>query len=215
MNISKTIDHTILKSEATREQVQKVCDEAREYSFASVCINPCWVSYASKLMHGTDVKICTVVGFPLGATNTETKAFEAKCAIDAGADEIDMVINIGWLKSGNIDDVGKDIAAVRASVPSPAKLKVIIEASALTREEIKLVSRVCVENQADYVKTSTGMHSTGGAKIEDVKLIRQTIGNGAKIKAAGGIKTKLELKAFLDAGADRIGCSSGVQIMEE
>ncbi|MBI3699115.1 MAG: deoxyribose-phosphate aldolase [Afipia sp.] len=215
MNIAKTIDHTLLKAEATDEQIRALCAEAKRYEFASACVNSCWVPLVSSLLQGSSVKTCSVVGFPLGACNTDAKVRETERAIADGAQEIDMVINIGWLKSNELSKVIDDIARVRAAATRPNILKVIIESAILTDKEIQTISEICVEQGADFVKTSTGMHTAGGAKVEHVKLVRRTIGTKALIKASGGIRTYADLAKLLESGASRIGCSAGVQIMRE
>ncbi|WP_029186688.1 deoxyribose-phosphate aldolase [Streptococcus suis] len=211
MKLNKYIDHTVLKPETTKEQVAKVLEEAKEYDFASVCINPTWVSFAAEGLKGTDVKVCTVIGFPLGANTPAVKAFETKDAIANGADEIDMVINIGALKTGNYDLVLEDIKAVVAA--SGDKLvKVIIEACLLTDDEKVKACQLSQEAGADYVKTSTGF-STGGATVADVALMRKTVGPDMGVKASGGARSYEDAIAFIEAGASRIGASSGVAIM--
>ena len=212
MKLNKYIDHTLLKQDAIEEQIDRLLSEAREYDFASVCVNPCWVAHAKSGLENTDVKVCTVVGFPLGATTSAVKAFETKEAIQNGADEIDMVINVGALKSGNADLVESDIRAVVES--SGDKLvKVIIEACLLTDEEKVLACQLAQKAGADFVKTSTGF-STGGATLPDVKLMRQTVGPDMGVKAAGGARSYADAVAFVEAGATRIGTSSGVAILK-
>lgn len=213
MEIAKYIDHTLLKPEATKDQVEKLCAEAKQYNFASVCVNPTWVKLASELLEGTDVKVCTVIGFPLGANTPETKAFESVNAVTNGATEVDMVINIGALKSGNIELVQKDIEAVVNAVKGKALVKVIIETSLLTDEEKRTACELSVKAGADYVKTSTGF-STGGATVEDIKLMRETVGPDIGVKASGGVRTSEDAKAMIEAGATRIGASSGIAIVE-
>ncbi|KYC71262.1 deoxyribose-phosphate aldolase [Heyndrickxia coagulans] len=212
-NLAAYIDHTLLKPEATEKDILKLTAEAAQYHFASVCINPYWVKLAARELAGTGVKVCTVIGFPLGATTAETKAFETKKAIGDGADEIDMVINIGALKSGNTEAVEADIRAVVEAAQGKL-VKVIIETCLLTNEEKELACRLSVKAGAHFVKTSTGF-STGGATVEDVKLMRQTVGDKAGVKASGGIHTKAEAEAMIEAGATRIGSSSGVKIVSE
>jgi deoxyribose-phosphate aldolase len=212
-NIAKMIDHTLLKADSTKDQVTKICEEAKEYKFASVCVNPGWVKYSAELLQGTDVKVCTVIGFPLGATTSETKAFETKDAIEKGATEVDMVINIGALKDGNDDLVKQDIEAVTNAAKGKALTKVIIETSLLTDEEKERACRLAVEAGTDYVKTSTGF-STGGATIEDIKLMRKTVGPDIGVKASGGVRSVEDAKNMIEAGATRIGASSGVQIVQ-
>ncbi|MBS0736078.1 deoxyribose-phosphate aldolase [Streptococcus suis] len=211
MKLNKYIDHTILKPETTQEQVEKILAEAKEYDFASVCVNPTWVALAAKSLKDSDVKVCTVIGFPLGANTPAVKAFETKDAISNGADEIDMVINIGALKTGNYDLVLEDIKAVVAA--SGDKLvKVIIEACLLTDDEKVKACQLSQEAGADYVKTSTGF-STGGATVADVALMRKTVGPDMGVKASGGARSYEDAIAFIEAGASRIGASSGVAIM--
>ncbi|WP_082174424.1 deoxyribose-phosphate aldolase [Bacillus sp. FJAT-27231] len=212
-DIAKTIDHTLLKAETTKEEIKKICEEARAYEFASVCVNPFWVAYASEQLEGTKVKVCTVIGFPLGATTTAVKAFETKDAIENGATEVDMVINIGALKAGDDETVLKDIQAVTASARGKALTKVIIETSLLTDEEKERACRLSVEAGADYVKTSTGF-STGGATEEDVRLMRKTVGPDIGVKASGGVRSQEDALSMIKAGATRIGASSGVQIVQ-
>lgn len=202
-NLAAYIDHTLLKPEATEKDILKLTAEAAQYHFASVCIHPYWVKLAARELAGTGVKVCTVIGFPLGATTAETKAFETKKAIGDGADEIDMVINIGALKSGNTEAVEADIRAVVEAAQGKL-VKVIIETCLLTNEEKELACRLSVKAGAHFVKTSTGF-STGGATVEDVKLMRQTVGDKAGVKASGGIHTKAEAEAMIEAGATRIG----------
>ncbi|HEL1596428.1 TPA: deoxyribose-phosphate aldolase [Streptococcus suis] len=211
MKLNKYIDHTILKPETTQEQVEKILAEAKEYDFASVCVNPTWVALAAESLKDSDVKVCTVIGFPLGANTPAVKAFETKDAISNGADEIDMVINIGALKTGNYDLVLEDIKAVVAA--SGDKLvKVIIEACLLTDDEKVKACQLSQEAGADYVKTSTGF-STGGATVADVALMRKTVGLDMGVKASGGARSYEDAIAFIEAGASRIGASSGVAIM--
>ncbi|KZR60521.1 2-deoxyribose-5-phosphate aldolase [Bacillus badius] len=212
-DVAKIIDHTLLKPETTKDQVKKLCEEARAYEFASVCINPVWVAYASEQLQGTKVKVCTVIGFPLGATTSTVKAFETKEAIENGATEVDMVINIGALKAGDDETVLKDIQAVTASARGKALTKVIIETSLLTDEEKERACRLAVEAGADYVKTSTGF-STGGATEEDIRFMRNTVGPDIGVKASGGVRSQEDALNMIKAGATRIGASSGVQIVQ-
>ena len=206
------IDHTILKPDATRVMVQKVIDEAKQYHFASVCVNPTWVNYCKKQLADSDVKVCTVVGFPLGANTTKVKAFETRDAIENGADEIDMVINIGALKDQNFNLVLEDIEEVVMAANGKC-VKVIIETCLLTEQEIIIACKLAEEARATVVKTSTGF-STAGAKASDVALMKRTVGNAMEVKAAGGIKTKEDLEAMVKAGASRIGTSAGVKLVE-
>lgn len=213
-NLAKYIDHTALKADTTKADILKLTDEAKKFGFASVCVNPCWVTLAAGQLKGSDVKVCTVIGFPLGAGTPETKAFETRDAIEKGAEEVDMVINVGALKGGDTDALEKDIRAVVQAAEGRALVKVIIEACLLTDEEKVLACRLTVHAGADYVKTSTGF-STGGATPEDVALMRETVGEGIGVKAAGGIHSKTEAEAMIAAGATRIGASSGVKIVSE
>ncbi len=212
-NIAKMIDHTLLKPETTKSQIQSLCEEAREYSFASVCVNPTWVKYAADLLQGSDVKVCTVIGFPLGATTPETKAFETKNAIENGAEEVDMVINIGALKSGDLELVEQDILAVTNAAKGKALTKVIIETCLLTEEEKIRACELAVKAGTDYVKTSTGF-STGGATVEDIALMRKTVGPNIGVKASGGVRSPEDAQQMIEAGATRIGASSGVKIVQ-
>lgn len=213
--IASLIDHTLLKPEATQAQITRLCEEAREYGFAAVCINPTYVRLAAKLLTGSSVAVCTVVGFPLGATLPEVKAYEAQQAIHYGATEIDMVMNIGALKSQDYELVEQDLAAVtRVCHDNGAICKVIIEAALLTEEEKVTACRLAQKVGADYVKTSTGF-GPGGATVEDVTLMRRVVGPNMGIKAAGGIRTLETARALVEAGATRIGTSSGVKIVQE
>lgn len=211
MSLAGMIDHTILKANATREQVERLCDEASEHGFASVCVNSCWVALAAERLADTPVKVCTVIGFPLGAMSTAGKVAEATCAVADGADELDMVINVGWLLAGDADAVRDDIAAVVTAARGRC-VKVILETCLLTPEKIAEACELSVEAGATFVKTSTGF-STGGATVEDVALMRKTVGDRCKVKASGGIHNAAEAQAMVDAGADRIGTSSGIAIV--
>lgn len=213
MELNKYIDHTLLKPEATKEQITKLCQEARQYDFASVCVNTCYVPLAKQLLAGSDVKVCCVVGFPLGAMDTVSKASEAKTAVENGAQEVDMVINIGALKDKDYDYVTKDIAAV-VEASKPAIVKVIIEACLLTDEEKVEACKCSMNAKAEFVKTSTGF-STHGATPEDVALMKKTVGNVCKVKAAGGVRSYDDAMKMIEAGADRLGCSAGIKVMEE
>ena len=212
MELNRMIDHTLLKANATRAQIEKLCDEALQYNFASVCVNTCWVPLAHEKLAGSEVNTCCVVGFPLGAMLTEAKAAETRLAVEAGADEVDMVINVGWLLDGDYDAVRDDIAAVVKAADGKC-VKVIIEACLLTDEQKVKACELSVEAGATFIKTSTGF-STGGATVADVALMRKTVGDACKVKAAGGIHTADEAKAMVEAGADRLGCSAGIAIME-
>lgn len=209
---NKYIDHTLLKAEATKEQVEQLAAEAKEHDFAAVCVNPHWVPLCSERLQGTDVKVCTVIGFPLGASTTAVKVFETQDAIKNGAHEVDMVINIGELKSGNMEFVQQDIEAVVNAAKGKAITKVIIETSLLTKEEIKMVSAVVADAGAEFIKTSTGF-STGGAMAEDVKLMAENTGPAVEVKASGGVRTTEDFDAMVAAGATRIGTSNGIALI--
>ncbi|MYL63019.1 deoxyribose-phosphate aldolase [Bacillus hwajinpoensis] len=211
--LAKMIDHTALKPDTSREQIEKLCDEARDFNFASVCVNPTWVALAAEKLEGAEAKVCTVIGFPLGAVTTETKSFETKDAIQKGATEVDMVINIGALKDGNNELVEQDIKAVVEAAKGKALVKVIIETCLLTDEEKTRACELSVKAGADYVKTSTGF-STGGATVEDIKLMRKTVGPNIGVKASGGVRDLEGSQAMIDAGATRIGASAGVKIVQ-
>ncbi|RBS13949.1 deoxyribose-phosphate aldolase [Enterococcus faecalis] len=212
MELNRMIDHTILKPEATEAAVQKIIDEAKEYNFFSVCINPCWVAFASEQLADTDVAVCTVIGFPLGANTPEVKAYEAADAIKNGANEVDMVINIGALKSQQYGHVRQDIQGVVDAAKGKALVKVIIETALLTDEEKVKACELAKEAGADFVKTSTGF-STGGAKVADIRLMRETVGPDMGVKASGGVHNAEEALAMIEAGATRIGASTGVAIV--
>ncbi len=210
MKINKYIDHTILKPQATKADIYKLCAEAKQYDFASVCVNACWVEYAKELLAGTDINVACVVGFPLGATTTATKVFESVEAVKNGATEIDMVLNIGKMKDGDYDFVSGDILEVVKQ--SGAVVKVILETCLLTKEEIAMATRLAVQAGAHFVKTSTGF-STGGATVEDVEIMKANCGN-ARIKASGGIRDYATAMAMINAGATRLGTSSSIAIVE-
>lgn len=215
MKLNKYIDHTLLKADATQESINELCRQAKEYDFMSVCINSSNIELAKEELKGTDVKICTVIGFPLGATTTESKVFETTDAIEKGADEVDMVLNIGALKSKNFDIVLRDISEVAKAAHNKGKiLKVILETCLLEKDEIIKACQLSKEAGADFVKTSTGF-STGGAKEEDVALMRKTVGDLMGVKASGGIRTLEKARLMIENGATRLGVSAGVQIMEE
>ena len=211
LNITSIIDHTLLKPEATKEMIEKLCSEAKEYNFFSVCVNPYYVKTAKEELEGSNVKIATVIGFPLGSTPKEVKAFEASEAIKNGADELDMVINIGALKDGDYTTVEEDIKAVVNEVTDKALVKVIIETCLLDDEEKKKACEIARAAGADFVKTSTGF-STGGATVEDVKLMREVVGEDLGVKASGGIRDYETAKKMVEAGASRIGASSSIEI---
>ena len=212
MKLNKYIDHTLLKADASQEQIETLIEEAKKYDFASVCVNPTWVNFAAQALKATDVKVCTVIGFPLGANTPELKAFETSDAIQNGANEVDMVINIGALKSRNFDLVERDIRAV-VEAAKGTLVKVIIETCLLTDDEKVKACQIAQKAGADFVKTSTGF-STGGATVEDVALMRKTVGPDMGVKASGGARSYEDALAFIKAGATRIGASSGVATME-
>ena len=212
MNLNKYIDHTVLKADTPKAKVQQIINEAIQYDFMSVCINPTWVSFAAKKLAATDVKVCTVIGFPLGANTSTVKAFEAAEAIKNGADEVDMVINIGAAKDGDWDLVESDIQAV-VDASKDVTTKVIIETSLLTDEEKVKACQAAVRAGADFVKTSTGF-STAGATVADIALMRQTVGPDVGVKASGGVRSIADAQAMIEAGATRLGTSNGVDIMK-
>lgn len=211
MNINKYIDHTVLKALATFEDIEKLCEEAKEYEFYSVCVNGSYVSYAKENLKDSDVKIAAVVGFPLGAMSKDAKVFEAKKAIEDGANEIDMVINIGYMKSGKYEEVYEEIKAIKDAIGENV-LKVIIETCYLTDEEKKIVSKLSVKAKADFVKTSTGF-GTNGATYEDVEIMKKAVAGKAKIKASGGVRDRETAQKYIDMGVERLGTSSGIKIM--
>lgn len=213
MKMNKYFDHTLLAANATRSEVEQLCKEAKEYDFMSVCVNPYFVPLAKKELAGSDVKVCTVIGFPLGQMSTKAKVFEANDAVKMGADEVDMVINVSALKDQDYDYVRNEIHEIKEACEGKL-LKVILECCYLSKEEIKKASELAKEAGADFVKTSTGF-GKGGAKAEDVKIMRETVGSDMGVKAAGGIHTLADFKAMVEAGANRIGCSHSIQIMEE
>ena len=219
LELAKMIDHTILKADATQSDIEKLCEEAKKYNFASVCVNPYWVPLASDLLKNSTVKVCTVIGFPLGATSSESKASETEIAILQGADEVDMVINVGAMKNNKTDIVENDILSVVNSARKTGKtqnkniiVKVILETCYLTKDEIKNAC-ICAKNAgADFVKTSTGF-GTGGATTEDVALMKQTVGETMQVKASGGIRDYETAIKMIEAGATRLGTSSGISIV--
>lgn len=213
-NISTMIDHTLLKAEATKEQVANLCEEAKKYNFATVCINPSYIELSKELLKDSNVKIATVIGFPLGANTKEVKAFETSDAINKGAEEVDMVINIGALKNKDYNTVKEDIEAVVNAAAGKALVKVIIETALLTKEEKIKACELSLEAGADFVKTSTGF-STDGANIEDIKLMKSVVGDKLGIKASGGIRDFSKAKEMIEAGATRLGTSSGIEILKE
>ena len=213
MELAKCIDHTLLKTDARRADLERLVEEAKAYHFASVCVSPIWVSFAAHALQGSGVKTCTVIGFPQGATPSEGKAFETKRAIADGAEEVDMVIAVGKLKDGDDAYVKADIEAVVAAAKGKAVTKVIIETCLLTDEEKRRACLLAKEAGADFVKTSTGF-STGGATAADVKLMRESVGEDIGVKASGGVRSRAEAEAMIAAGATRLGTSSGVKIVE-
>lgn len=213
MNINKLIDHTALKPNTTKESILKLIAEAKTYDFASVCVNPCWIALAHQELKNTDVKVCTVIGFPLGANTTEVKVFETKDAIEKGAQEIDMVINIAMLKDKEYDYVENEIHQIVEAAKDKAIVKVIIEACLLTDEEKIKACELSQKAGADFVKTSTGF-STGGATVHDIALMRKTVGAEMGVKASGGVHTHEEALAMVEAGANRIGASAGVKLLK-
>ncbi len=211
-DLAKYIDHTILKAAATLDEVEKLCKEAAEYKFASVCINPYYVPFAKNFLKGTGVKVCTVIGFPLGATTKESKAAEAIKAVADGADEVDMVLNVGAMKSKNYKYVEDDIRMVVESLPKGICVKVILETCYLTKDEIRLASEISMKAGANFVKTSTGF-GTGGATVEDVKIMKSVVGRKLEVKASGAVRDFETAKAMIEAGATRLGTSSGITIV--
>lgn len=214
MNLNKYIDHTLLKPEATETDIQNLCQEAIEYDFMSVCVQPFWVKKVAAFLNDSDVKVCTVIGFPHGANTAEVKTFEAKQAVQNGAEEVDMVINIGAMKERAYDVVQHEISSIVEAIKGKAILKVIIETSLLTDEEKKAACEIAKEAGADFVKTSTGF-STGGATLEDIRLMRETVGSDMGVKASGGVRSYEDAKNFIEAGATRLGASSGKAIVDE
>ncbi|NJP38373.1 deoxyribose-phosphate aldolase [Alkalicoccus luteus] len=212
-SVASMIDHTLLKPETVEDQIVTLCQEADEYKFASVCVQPVWVEKAAELLKNAEAKVCTVVGFPLGANTPEVKAFETTNAIENGADEIDMVLNIGALKQGNLELVERDMRAVQEAAEGKALTKVILETCLLTDEEKTAACKIAVKVGLDFVKTSTGF-STGSATVADVALMRRTVGESAGVKASGGVRSLEDAKAMIEAGATRIGASAGVAIVK-
>lgn len=211
--VNQYIDHTLLKAGATRKDIEKLCTEAKEYNFYSVCVNSCWVPLAADLLEGTKVHVCSVIGFPLGAMSTEGKIAEAKTAVEQGAHEIDMVINIGWLKNQEYDLVENEIAEIKKAIGTKV-LKVIIETCYLTEAEKIRACKLSVAAHADFVKTSTGF-GTGGATFEDVKLMLETVDGKAKVKASGGVRDATTAKRYIEMGVMRLGTSNGISIIKE
>ena len=214
MQLNRYIDHTMLKANATRADIEKLCQEAKQHEFASVCVNTCFVPLAAELLRGSGVKVCCVVGFPLGAMSTPAKAFEAQWAVEHGAQEVDMVLNVGAMISGEEEIVLRDIEAVVQAAHPKAIVKVILENCLLNDEQKIRACKLCVQAGAEFVKTSTGF-SNGGATVEDVALMKRAVDGRAKVKAAGGIRTRQQALAMIEAGADRIGASAGIAICTE
>ncbi|NLZ15786.1 MAG: deoxyribose-phosphate aldolase [Erysipelotrichaceae bacterium] len=212
MKYNKLIDHTILKQDATPDQIVKLCEEAKQFDFMSVCVNPAYVPLAARLLKDSDVRVCTVIGFPLGMNLTKTKVEEAILTVKEGATEVDMVINVGQLKAGNDAYIKEEIRAIKQAVGKDIVLKVILETCLLTNEEIVRACKAAKAAGADFVKTSTGF-STGGATVEAVKLMRETVGPNIGVKASGGVRTHEDLLKMVEAGANRIGTSSGAKII--
>ncbi|GJM61287.1 deoxyribose-phosphate aldolase [Persicobacter diffluens] len=212
MEVSQYIDHTILAANATEDQIKQLCQEAKEYNFFSVCVNSAYVPLAKQEVAGSGVAVCSVVGFPLGMMSTAAKVFETKQAIADGADEIDMVINVGWLKDGKNDLVREEISQIKAACGDRV-LKVIIETCYLTDEEKKVASELSVEAKADFVKTSTGF-GTGGATFEDIQIMKDAVNGQAKLKASGGVRSKEVAEKYIAMGVDRLGTSSGIKIVK-
>lgn len=214
-HVAAVIDHTLLKPEATEQDIRRICEEARQFGFASVCVNPCWTSVVRGELAGSRVRVCTVIGFPLGANQTRIKAAEAGDTLAEGAQELDMVQNIGALRSGNFELVRREIAEiVELAHRERAIVKVILETCLLDEKQKSVACRLAVEAGADFVKTSTGF-STGGATVEDVGLMRRTVGESVGVKASGGVRTLAALRQMIAAGANRIGTSSGMSILRE
>lgn len=214
MQLNRYIDHTMLKANATRADIEKLCQEAKQHEFASVCVNTCFVPLAAELLEGSEVKVCCVVGFPLGAMSTPAKAFEAQWAVEHGAQEVDMVLNVGAMISGKEEIVLRDIEAVVQAAHPKAIVKVILENCLLNDEQKIRACKLCVQAGAEFVKTSTGF-SSGGATVEDVALMKRAVDGRAKVKAAGGIRTRQQALAMIEAGADRIGASAGIALCAE
>ena len=211
MKLNKLIDHTYLKAFGTKKDINKLIEEAKEYDFKSVCVNPYWVRHCSKLLVNSDVLVCTVIGFPLGANTITSKVFETKDAVTNGADEIDMVLNIGKVKEQDFEYIYKEVKAVRDACPNKT-LKVILETCYLSKEEIKQASIAAMNANADFIKTSTGF-GTGGATVEDVKIMKE-IALNKEVKASGGVRSKEDLEKMIEAGATRIGTSSGISLVK-
>ena len=212
MKINQYIDHTCLKSSATEKEIKKLCEEAIKYNFFTVCINPSYIKLAKKYLENSNVKICTVIGFPLGSNTTKIKTYEAKNAIEEGADEVDMVINVSWLKDKKYNLIIQEINAIKSNMPNHV-LKVIVETALLNPEEIKKISEIILESNADYIKTSTGF-STRGANFQDIKIMKEIIKDKKGIKAAGGVSTYEDAIKMINLGATRIGTSRGTELIK-
>ncbi|MDE1547883.1 deoxyribose-phosphate aldolase [Jeotgalibaca caeni] len=212
--LNKYIDHTLLKPDAREDEIKELCEEAIAYNFMSVCVQPYWVKKVKAFLDASDVKVCTVIGFPHGANTAEVKTFEAKQAVQNGADEIDMVVNIGAVKDGDYETVQAEISSIAQAIKGNAILKVIIETALLTDEEKAETCRIAKEAGAEFVKTSTGF-ANGGATLEDIRLMRETVGSEMGVKASGGVRTYADAVAFIEAGATRLGASSGKKIVDE
>lgn len=211
--MNRYMDSTLLKSTSTKEEIEKLCEDAKKYEFATVCINPCYVSYASKLLKDTKVKVCTVIGFPLGANTTRIKMEEAMDAVSNGAEEIDMVINVGYLKDKDYSYIKNEIKEIKDSINGKT-LKVIIETCYLDEDEIKIMTEICNETEVDFIKTSTGF-GTRGASLNDIEIINRYKNDKLKVKASGGIRTKEDAEKYIKLGVSRIGTSNAVKMMEE
>lgn len=211
--MNEFIDHTLLKPNATSAQIKQLCEEAMDFKFKSVCVNPSHVKLSKEILKNSDVKVCTVIGFPLGANCTKTKCFETELALENGADEFDMVINVGWLKEKLFDDLLSEINELKKII-GDCILKVIVEISLLTDDEIRIMTEIVSKSNADFIKTSTGF-SAHGATLEAVKIMKDNISNDKKIKASGGIRDYKTAKSYIDLGVSRLGVSAGIEIMEE
>ena len=213
-NINRYIDHTLLKANAKKSDIINLCEEAKKYNFYAVCVNPCYVKLAKELLINTNIKVCTVIGFPLGQNTTSTKVFETQLAIKDGADEVDVVINVAKLLDNDLEFIESELNAIKLTLKSNVIMKVIIETCYLSKEDIYTISQICEKVRVDYIKTSTGF-GTRGANIEDILNIKNAVKSEIKIKASGGIKTREQAEKLIEAGASRIGTSSGVKIVNK
>ena len=213
-NINRYIDHTLLKANAKKSDIINLCEEAKKYNFYAVCVNPCYVKLAKELLINTNIKVCTVIGFPLGQNTTSTKVFETQLAIKDGADEVDVVINVAKLLDNDLEFIESELNAIKLTLKSNVIMKVIIETCYLSKEDIYTISQICEKVGVDYIKTSTGF-GTRGANIEDILNIKNAVKSEIKIKASGGIKTREQAEKLIEAGASRIGTSSGVKIVNK